>query len=158
MFKKILKLLGCIMVCQSAGLLGSNFVANGMATWYPALQKPFFNPPDWIFGITWAVIYTLMGIALFMIWQTKKETTAIAIYIFISQLVLNAAWSIIFFGLHQIAFACIELITLWAFILLMILKFYEIKKHTLWLLLPYIIWVSFAVYLNIMLWYLNPAY
>jgi len=139
------------------GIGGGVFTAKAIPTWYTKLKKPSFNPPNWIFGPVWTLLFILMGIAAFLVWRQgfdKKEVkTALGIFIF--QLFLNLFWSIIFFGIHNPAVAFTEIISLWSAILALILAFYQISKTSAYLLIPYILWVSFAAYLNYAIWQLS---
>ena len=146
-----------IIVCQSAGVLGSLFTSPAIPIWYAGLSKPSFNPPNWVFGPVWLLLYTLMGIAGYLIWikGIDKKAVRIALIFFAIQLVLNSLWSIIFFGLRLPQQALGEIIILWFFILLTLGSFYKISKSAGLLLLPYILWVSFAVILNFFIVKLN---
>ena len=152
-----LKLIAAIIVCQLAGIIGSLFTSPSIPGWYASLIKPSFNPPNWIFGPVWTTLYLLMGIALFLVWEkSKKDKCAkIAIIIFAIQLVLNTFWSILFFGMQSPAFAFGEIIILWAAIAATIFAFYRISVPAAALLIPYILWVSFAAVLNFFIWRLN---
>jgi len=151
------KLVIAIVVSELAGVIGSVFTISAIPTWYAALQKPSFSPPNWIFGPVWTTLYLLIGVAAFLVWrhglERKEVKTALAI--FGGQLVLNTLWSIIFFGLHNHFWAFIEIIVLWSAILWTIFAFYKISRPAAYLLLPYILWVSFAGYLNYSIWILN---
>jgi benzodiazapine receptor len=121
------------------------------------LDKPAFNPPNWLFGPVWITLYTLMGIALYLAWKNglnKAENRGI-LYIFIAQLILNTLWTILFFGLKSPLAGLIEIVILWIAILLTIIKFYGLSPLSAYLLIPYILWVSFAAVLNFFLWKLN---
>ncbi|MBM3206111.1 MAG: tryptophan-rich sensory protein [Candidatus Staskawiczbacteria bacterium] len=150
-----LKLIICITISESAGILGSFFTISAIPTWYASLQKPFLNPPAWIFGPVWVTLYLLMGISLWLIWKSDSKEKKKAIRLFLIQLVLNAIWSPIFFGGQSIGGALAVIVLLWAVIVLAILVFTRISKVAAWLLIPYILWVSFAGYLNFMLFILN---
>lgn len=154
---KYLPVLISIIICQMAGLLGSLFTAPAIPTWYASLTKPSFSPPNWVFGPVWIILYTLMGISAYLVWQqgVKKKGVKIALAIFGVQLVLNTLWSILFFGLKLPLYAFIEIIFLWFFILLTILSFSKISKAAGLFLLPYIFWVSFAALLNFYIFKLN---
>jgi tryptophan-rich sensory protein len=151
------KLVISILVCQLAGVIGGFFTASSVDTWYATLTKPSFNPPNGIFSPVWITLYLLMGIALFLVWKKGIQTEGVktAIYVFGVQLALNTLWSILFFGLKMPLVAFIEIVILWGFILLTILKFKKISKLAGILLVPYLLWVSFAAVLNFFLWYLN---
>ncbi len=146
-----------ILISQSAGIIGSVFTAKSVKTWYLTLQKPFFNPPGWIFGPVWIFLYTLMGISSYMIWQDRAINNLVkpALIIFGVHLVLNALWSILFFGLKNPGLAFIEIIVLLIFIVIIIFLFYKINPRAAYLLIPYLVWVSFASILNFSIWKLN---
>ena len=160
----ISKLVIAIVVSELAGITGSVFTTPSLAGWYAGLVKPALNPPSWVFGPVWTTLFALMGISAFLIWSSyakasegEKKGIKIALVIFISQLVLNILWSIIFFGLHNLGGAFIEIIFLWFAILATVIAFAKISKPAAWLLLPYILWVSFAGYLNYSIWQLNGS-
>jgi len=153
--KKWLKLIISILIPFLASIIGGFFTANSISTWYSTLNKPFFNPPSWIFGPVWTLLYLFMGIALFLVWTSKSKNKKYAYVFFGIQIFLNALWSILFFGLQNPLFAFIEIILLWIFILLTIIYFYRIHKKTIYLLIPYILWVSFAAVLNYFIMILN---
>ncbi|MFA5247628.1 MAG: TspO/MBR family protein [Patescibacteria group bacterium] len=146
-----------ILICQVAGIVGSVFTTPSIATWYAGLARPVFSPPNWIFAPVWTTLFTLMGISAFLIWRAglKRCEVKIALAVFVGQLVLNTCWSIIFFGLHSPMFAFFEIIILWSFILASIILFAKISKLAAVLLIPYILWVSFASVLNYFIWRLN---
>ncbi len=151
------KLIVAILVPQAAGALGSLFTAPSISTWYSTLIKPSFNPPSWIFAPVWTALFLLMGIAAFLVWKRgwEKREVRIALGIFGGQLILNILWSALFFGLHSPLAAFVEVIILWLAILGTILVFRKISKTAAWLLVPYILWVSFASLLNFSLMILN---
>ncbi|MFA4999610.1 MAG: TspO/MBR family protein [Parcubacteria group bacterium] len=152
-----LKLIVTIVISELAGIIGSIFTTPSIASWYADLVKPELAPPNWIFAPVWTTLFALMGIAAFLIWKKglNHRNVKIALGIFISQLVLNMLWSIIFFGLHSPIGAFIEIIFLWLAIIITIVSFAKISRTAAWLLVPYILWVSFAGYLNFMIWVLN---
>lgn len=143
-----------ILTAQSAGLLGSIFTTSSIPTWYINIIKPEWNPPSWIFGPVWITLYTLMGIAAYLIWK-NKNTSRHALTLYGIQLLLNALWSILFFGLKNPGLAFAEIIVLWVFIVGTLISFWKIDKRAGALLLPYLAWVSFAVFLNYTIWQLN---
>lgn len=155
--KNIVLLLFCIFICQLAGIIGSYFTLNSIPTWYASLNKPTLNPPNWIFGPVWVSLYTLMGISLFITWKNRKRLRGIksTMTIFFLQLLLNTLWSIVFFGMHNIGMALLVIIFLWIFILAMIITFYRVSQPAGLMQIPYIIWVSFAIYLNYSIFILN---
>jgi len=156
------KLIIAIVVSELAGIIGSIFTTPSIAGWYAGIVKPALNPPAWVFGPVWTTLFALMGISAFLIWSSyakatedKKKGIRLALILFGIQLVLNTLWSIIFFGLHSPGGALIEIVFLWLAILATIIAFYKISKPAAWLLVPYILWVSFAMYLNYAIWALN---
>jgi tryptophan-rich sensory protein len=153
----VFKLIIAIVVSELAGIIGSIFTIPSVAGWYQTLTKPALNPPAWVFGPVWTILFVLMGIALFLVWKKgfKTKSAKIALGLFIGQLALNMLWSIIFFGLHSPAGAFIEIIFLWLAILATIIAFAKISRPAAWLLIPYILWVSFAGYLTYSVWQLN---
>ena len=156
--KDVSKLLISIVVCQCAGLIGSLFTVTAISTWYSTLEKPSFTPPNWLFAPAWITLYLLMGISAFSIWRRGLESRRIqiALSIFLIQLTLNALWSVVFFGLQSPFYGVIVIVALWIAILFTILHFFKISTAAGALLLPYILWVSFATALNVSIWVLNP--
>jgi len=154
---KILKLVVSVLICQGAGVVGSLFTSPAISGWYATIQKPSFNPPNWIFAPVWTLLFLLMGIALYLVWSSGKESKKkrTAILIFAVQLILNIFWSILFFGLQSPLYAFIEIIIFWLAILLTIITFYKISKPAAYLLLLYLLWVSFAAVLNFSILILN---
>ncbi|MFP3909612.1 MAG: TspO/MBR family protein [Archaeoglobaceae archaeon] len=146
-----------IGICLAAGFIGSIFTTPAIPVWYATLQKPFFTPPNWVFGPAWTTLYILMGIALFLVWNKgiQDRKVQVAMGVFGVQLVLNSLWSILFFGMQNPFYAFIEVIILWFAILATIILFYGIDKRASFLLVPYILWVSFASVLNYYVWILN---
>jgi len=154
---KTVKLAVSVLICLAAGFIGSSFTTPSIATWYAQLQKPVFNPPNWIFAPVWTMLYLLMAIAAYLIWETGlvKKDARIALSIFALQLALNSLWSIIFFGWHSIPFAFVEILILWLAIVATIVLFNRISRTAAYLMAPYILWVSFAAVLNFSLMLLN---
>ncbi len=154
---KIIKLIISLIICQLAGLIGSIFTSPSIGTWYATINKPSFTPPSWIFGPVWIFLFLLMGISLYLVWENgfKSRENKMALNLFMIQLILNTFWSIIFFGLHSPIFAFIEIILLWIVILFTMLRFYRISKTASYLLIPYIIWVTFAAFLNLSIVLIN---
>ena len=155
--ENIFKLVIAIVVSEGIGLIGGLATSAGVSGWYLTLAKPALNPPNWIFGPVWTLLYILMGVAAFFIWQRglgdRKVRKSLIVYGV--QLLLNLLWSIVFFGLHSPLWALVVIIFLWLFILLTIVEFYKQRPLAAYLLIPYILCVSFASYLNYMLWFLN---
>lgn len=155
--RDIVKLLVSIIACQAAGAIGSVFTAPNIPTWYAALEKPFFTPPSWLFAPAWIILYLLMAIAAFLVWRKGlwEEGVKPALFLFLVQLVLNALWSVVFFGLQSPLYGMVVIIALWIAILVTIIKFFRLSAAAGSLMLPYILWVSFASALNISIWVLN---
>ena len=152
----ILRLIASILLCQVAGFLGALFTTPAIPTWYKTLNKPFFTPPNWIFSLVWISLFLLMGISLFMVWRRQDHPKfKTALIFFFVQLILNILWSVAFFGLKSPLLGLIDIILLWIAILLTILNFLKVSKIGGLLLVPYLIWVSFATLLNFFLWILN---
>ena len=156
--KDIYRLVVSIVACQCAGLIGSIFTRSAIPTWYATLQKPSFTPPNWLFAPAWVTLYVLMGISAFLIWRRGlgDRRTRTALIIFLIQLILNALWSIAFFGLESPLYGVIVIVALWVAILFTLLRFFRISTAAGILLIPYILWVSFAAALNISIFALNP--
>lgn len=145
-----------ILLAEGAGLIGSVFTAPAIPIWYAGLIKPELAPPNWVFGPVWTTLFLLMGIAAFLVWRrpvSKQRTFALTI--FYVQLFLNVLWSFLFFGKHNPGAALFEIGVLWVAIATTIWAFARVSKRAAWLLVPYLLWVSFASYLNFALWTLN---
>ena len=156
-FRSLYRLAITIFISEFAGIIGSIFTFSAIPTWYSTLVKPDINPPSWIFGPVWTTLYILMGISAFLIWEKglDRKDTRTALWAFGIQLILNSSWSIIFFGLHNPGWAFLNIIVLWLTILLTMILFYKISRPAMYLLIPYILWVTFASYLNYSIWILN---
>ncbi len=157
MLANILRLIVSIVICESAGIVGSLFTTPSIPTWYASLAKPSFNPPNWLFGPVWTILFLIMGISVFLVWNKgiNRSDVKIALIIFAAQLLLNILWSVLFFGYHSPFAAFVAIICLWMTILVTIVIFYRISRVSAWLLIPYILWVSFAAVLNFFIWRLN---
>jgi len=156
--KKFIKLIVSVIVCQLAGVIGSIFTASSVKTWYAAINRPSFTPPNWLFGPVWLFLFLLMGISLFLVWSHSSaapKDRKRALIIFGAQLALNAFWSYAFFGLESPLFGFIVIVILWIMILMTIIRFLKISELAGWLLIPYILWVSFASVLNFVILLLN---
>lgn len=168
--KKIWRLVKSIFLCELAGIIGSLATTPAIKDWYAFINKPSFNPPNWIFAPVWTALFALMGIALYLVWskgeelkflpssENKKEEMAnirMGLKIFLAQLILNMLWSFLFFFMRNPLLAFVEIIILWGAILASIILFYKINKKAAYLLIPYILWVSFAVVLNFSIMMLN---
>lgn len=154
------RFLAAIFICNISGVIGSIFTTTGPDSWYASIAKPPFNPPGFLFAPVWTTLYIMMGISLYLVWMEglsgKKVNTAIIF--FGIQLGLNTLWSFFFFGLQSPFLGLAEIIILWAFIAGTIFFFHRISRPASWLLIPYIIWVTFATFLTYTIWTLNtPA-
>jgi benzodiazapine receptor len=154
---QIVKFITSMFICQAAGILGSFFTTPSLPTWYVTIEKPSFTPPDRLFAPVWIALFALMGIALFLIWRKGLHNThaRIAFIIFMVQLVLNTSWSAAFFGFRSPLAGCIIISALWVAILITILTFHRVSRFASILLIPYILWVSFAAVLNFSIMILN---
>lgn len=155
--KAAVKIITMIVLCSGVGVIGWVFTGNAVTDWYPTLKKPEFTPPSWLFGMVWPVLYVLMGVAAGILWNkpTGRKAVLIAMRLFLFQLILNGLWTPLFFGLHRIDLALIEIVILWITLLATTIVFYVQSEPAGVLLIPYLMWVSFAVYLNAGYWYLN---
>jgi len=152
----ILKLVASVILCQIAGFLGSLFTTPAIPTWYKTLNKPFFTPPNWIFSPVWISLFILMGISLFFVWRRSDHPQfKPALIFFFVQLILNILWSVAFFGLKSPLLGLMDIVLLWIAILFTILNLFKVSKFAGVLLIPYLLWVSFATLLNFSLWILN---
>jgi translocator protein len=150
-------LAGSILVAQLAGGIGTFFTFSAIPSWYAYLHKPFFSPPNWVFGPVWTTLYTLMGISAYLVWrkfQFGKKATAFW-HVYGTQLALNTLWSILFFGLKNPGIALVEIVALWYFIARSIQEGNKLAPWSAYLLYPYLIWVSFATLLNTAIFSLN---
>jgi len=150
-------LIGSVLLCNCAGLLGSLFTTTGPGSWYSTLIKPAFNPPSWIFAPVWTLLYILMGISLYLVIMEgmKGRDVRIPLLIFAIQLILNILWSYAFFGLESTFFGLLVILILWISIVATMILFYPVRKAAAWLLVPYILWVSFATLLTYTIYSLN---
>lgn len=146
-----------VAVCQGVGILGALFTAPSIPNWYASLQRPSFTPASWLFAPAWITLYILMGIAVFLVFRQGWEKPAIrfAVYLFGAQLVLNALWTPLFFGLHWLLIAFIEITLLWILIFLTMQRFWRLSRAAGILMVPYLLWVTFASALNLSFWLLN---
>jgi tryptophan-rich sensory protein len=152
--KSLLSLALFLAACFSAAIFGSLFTAQSVREWYPGLQKPAGTPPPWVFGPVWTVLYLLMAIAGWQVWERARGWSGarLALGLFFLQLALNALWSVLFFGLRNPAAGLAEITILWLAILATVIAFFPISRLAGWLMLPYLLWVSYASYLNFGIW------
>jgi tryptophan-rich sensory protein len=151
--------LACVIVCNLAGVVGGLFTETGPGTWYSGIVKPWFLPPSIAFPIVWTILYILMGITLYLLWTADRTNlqVKVALGFFAIQLALNIAWSFFFFGLNNPLYGLIVIVFLWIFIFETIITSYRINKNAAHLLIPYILWVSFATLINAAVLILNPV-
>jgi translocator protein len=157
MKKKLFIFSGCILLCLGAGLIGTIFTTPAIGSWYAYLHQPIFSPPNWIFAPVWTLLYILMGIALFLVYE-KIKTNKLAtqgVIVFVIHLFFNFSWSIIFFGAKMIPLAFANIVILWLLIVYLVVVFWRIDKRASVLLWPYLAWVSFASVLNFYIMILN---
>jgi len=153
---KAVKLIASIVISFIAGAVGSLATISNIPTWYAELEKPLLNPPNFVFGPVWTTLYLLMGIALYLVWTNKAaKSKAIAYVAFAAQLILNALWSLVFFGLHSPELGILVIILLIGAIVATMITFYRFSKPAAYLLIPYLLWVCFATYLTVDVTVLN---
>lgn len=154
---KPVKLAACIFACLLAGILGSLFTATGGGTWYSSITKPGFTPPNWVFGPAWTILYIMMGVSLYLLLEARGPGHKKAALAFFSiQLLLNLLWSVLFFGLNSPSLALLEIVFLWIAIAATIFFAWPVSRNSALLLIPYLLWVSFAAFLNFSIFMLNP--
>lgn len=147
-----------VLICLAAGLLGSLVTMPAVeSAWFIQLNKPFFQPPNWLFAPVWTILYILMGAAAGIIYTTSRKTAAgkTALLLFAVQLVFNVIWSFLFFGSHMLLLASVDIVLLWAVLLATIVNFWKINRASAVMLIPYILWVTFASVLTITLFLMN---
>lgn len=155
--KHLPKLIVSVVGCELVGLLGTPLTLSAIPAWYATLNKPFFAPPNWIFGPVWTLLYFLMGVAFYLIWKQgwQKKKVKTAGLFFLAQLALNFIWSPVFFGLRAPLPGLLIIMAMWALIVMTMKKFYPLSRLGFYLLLPYLLWVSFATLLNAAIVVLN---
>lgn len=149
------KLIISLVVPQIAGFIGSLFTVSQIGGWYAQLEKPSFNPPSWIFGPVWTVLYILMGVAFYFLWLHKDAISKKLQILLVVHLCLNALWSVLFFFMHDPLIAYVNIVLMWIMIVALILDTRKIDQKISWLLVPYSIWVTFASFLNLAIVILN---
>ena len=155
--KNIPSLIVCVIICLAVGGLAGFATQSSVTTWFTTLNKPFFNPPSWLFGPVWTTLYILMGVALWLVWNAPEThpQRKNGIIIFAIQLIFNFLWSFLFFGMRNPLFALFDIVLMLITITLTIIIFRKINTKTTPLLVPYLAWVSFATLLNVSIWWLN---
>lgn len=149
--RRALRLIIALVLPQLAGLVGGLFTFSAINEWYRFLVKPSFSPPNWLFGPVWTLLYLMMGMAWYLVLKKKGPSR-----LFLIHLGFNSLWSILFFGLRSPGWAFGEIIILWLLIVAVMRQFYRFNRLSGWLLVPYLLWVSFAAALNLAIWRLNP--
>jgi translocator protein len=144
----------CIVVCLGAGWLGSLLTRPALTTWYEGLSKPNWTPPNWLFAPVWTILYVTMGVAAWLVWRRGSLTT-VPMQLFLLQLLLNVAWSAVFFRFRSPGWAFLEIVALWCAILFTAIAFGRAAPVAGWLMIPYLVWVSYAAALNFAIWRLN---
>ena len=152
-----LVLLLSILLAQLVGGIGSLFTISAITNWYIYLDKPFFSPPNWVFGPVWTLLYALIGISAYLVWRQYRfgKKSRPFWHVYTAQLVLNALWSFIFFGLKFTGLAFMEILAMWYFIARTIQEGKKLSPWSAYLLYPYLAWVTFASLLNLAIWFLN---
>lgn len=150
-----MKLFLSLILPQLSGLIGSYFTINAIPTWYAYLNKPSFSPPNWLFGPVWLTLYLMMGIAVYLNWIKNTKQAKFNVRLFFIHLFFNLIWTPVFFGLKDTLFALYIIIMIWIFIVAMIISFRKVNKLSSLLLIPYLLWVTFASFLNYFIWRLN---
>lgn len=156
--QKNLRIAAIVLTCLAVGYFSSLITRENIPTWYVTLKKPIFNPPNWVFAPVWTILYIMMGIAAGRVWNkvdNDLQNVKKGMYFFIVQLALNALWSYLFFGIHNLFLSLIEIILLWLMIYETIVQFKKVDKLASKLLIPYLVWVSYATILTASVWYLN---
>jgi tryptophan-rich sensory protein len=143
-----LRLIGFVSAAFAAGAIGSWATFKSVTTWYPGLRKPAWNPPAWLFGPAWTVLYIAMGVAAWRIWRTRSPSARPLLAGYFGQLAFNAGWSVLFFGLRQPGWALADIFFLWILLAWLQVRFAQLDRPAAWCWLPYLAWVSFATALN----------
>jgi len=151
----IVKIIVCAVLCLALGTASGFSTIDSITNWYQFLDKPAFNPPNWIFGPVWTLLYLMMGVAVALIWHTPHANQKRALFLFAFQFALNLGWSFLFFNLHVLGIAFVEIIAMLIAIVFTIIEFYKINRKAAIIMIPYLCWVSFASLLNLSIWLLN---
>lgn len=146
-----------VVGCELVGIVGALLTVTGEGSWYQALAKPAFQPPNWLFGPMWTLLYALMGLAAFRVWRegTDRRDVRVALGLFVAQLVLNGIWTPIFFGAQSIVGGAVVIVALLVVLAFTIRAFFRVSRTAGWLLVPYLLWVGYATALNLSIWWLN---
>ncbi len=155
---ELMGIVGWLSVCYTIAGAGAAMTMSGLLSWYPSLQKPWFNPPNWVFGPVWMILYTMMGVSAWLVWRERKlNELQTPMGWFTLQLALNLAWSSLFFSYQNPGLAFVEILLMWVAILATIISFWDVSRLASILLVPYLGWVTFASLLNFAIWRLNEV-
>jgi len=153
---KHFKLIISMLIPLAVGFIGSFATSNSVNTWYKTLKKPIFNPPNWLFGPVWTLLFILIGLSFYFVWiENSEKQKKVAFIVYSIQLLLNLMWSFLFFGIKSPLAALVEILVLWIAIIANIIIFYNISNKAGLLLIPYLLWVTFAIVLNFSIFILN---
>lgn len=157
MLRSALPFAVAVLLCEAVGVMAAVATQSSVQTWYPTLEKPFFTPPDALFAPVWIVLYALMGVAAALVWRLGpgEARVQMALVLFAGQLVLNAGWSVVFFGRQSIEGGLVVIALLWLAVAAATWLFFALRTAAGWLLVPYLAWVTYADALNVALWRLN---
>lgn len=145
-----------VLLCEVAGTLPGLFTADDVAAWYPTLAKPAFTPPSWVFGPVWVVLFALLGVAAYLVVRDGRgENRGVAVRLFLGQFALNVSWTLAFFGTRSVVGGLVVVLALWVAVVATVVAFDRVNRAAALLLLPYLAWVTFAVALNVGVWWLN---
>ncbi len=147
----------CLLAPFASGALGSVYAVSAISGWYVTLPKPIWTPPNYLFGPVWTFLYVLMGVAAFLVWRARKADRSFSLWVFFAHLVVNALWSLVFFGLHAVSWALLDIFVLWAMIIWLIVLFVRQSSWAGWLLVPYLLWVTYAASLNLGIVFLQSS-
>jgi benzodiazapine receptor len=151
-----LSLVGWMGLCGAVAGLGSRWTVKEVKGWYRALRRPPIAPPNWLFGPVWTILYSMMAVAAWLVWESPQSSArSLGLALFMTQLALNLAWPWLFFRKHMLGLAAIEIFILWITIALTLWLFASLSSLASWLLVPYVAWVAFAAALNFAFWRLN---
>ena len=145
----------CLVMPLVAGVIGGILTAPAVASWYVLVEKPIWTPPNYVFGPVWTLLYLLMGLSAYLVWQQKRPERMFALKVFFVHLVINVLWSVVFFGLHSPLYGLVVIVALWAMIVWLITLFVNQSRAAAWILVPYLLWVTYAASLNLGVFFLN---
>lgn len=151
------QVIAAILLCEAVGILAAVATQSSVTTWYPTLTKPGFTPPNWLFGPVWTTLYAMMGVAAVLVWWQRSDDTTSqqALVLFVVQLLLNGGWSFAFFGARSPTLGLVVIAVLWIVLAWTTERFFRIRAAAGWLLVPYLLWVTYAGALNLRIWMLN---